>query len=79
MTLRRVDADVPEQELDLLQSATALVTRSGARPAEVMRCHIAEIAALARLLLDTPDDFGTEAMRGNPTSVLPPVAADPEH
>ena len=28
--------------------------------------HVAEIAGLARLLYNAPDDFRTETMRGNP-------------
>ncbi len=65
IALRRLHADVPEQELDLLQLATTLVAQPGARPTEVMRRHIAEIAGLARLLDNAPDDFRTEPTRGN--------------
>ena len=53
---------MPEQELDLLQFVATLMTQTGAR-AEVMWSHVSEIAVLARLLHNTPDDFGTEPMR----------------
>lgn len=57
---------MPEQELDLLQLATTLVAQPSARSTEVMGGHVAEIASLARLLYNAPDDFGTETTRGNP-------------
>jgi hypothetical protein len=64
ISLRRLDADVPEQELDLFQLATTLVAQPSTRATEVMGSHVAEVARLA-LLHHAPDDFGTEAMRGN--------------
>jgi len=54
---------VPEQELDLLQFAATLVTQTGARATEVMRCDISKVAGRAGLLHNAPDDLGTETAR----------------
>lgn len=65
MALSRLDAYVPEQELDPLQIATPLMTQSSACRTQVMRCYVAEVSGFARLLYNAPDDFGTENVPGN--------------
>ncbi len=60
IALCRLDAEVPEQELNSFQLATAVVAQPNAYPTSSMTCHIAEIAGLARLLYNVSDDFGAD-------------------
>jgi hypothetical protein len=61
---------VPKQKLDLFQLATTFVAQPSARATEVTGGYVAEIAGLARMPYNAPDDFGTETMRGNPARFL---------
>jgi hypothetical protein len=70
IALSRLNADVPEQELNLLQFSARFVAQAGARAAEVMRGHTSEVARGAGLLHDTPDHLRAEAVRGNPSRLV---------
>jgi hypothetical protein len=66
IALSGLDADVPEQELNLFQLATTLATQASTRPTKVMRRDIiTKGAGCVSLLNHAPDNLGTEAVRGN--------------
>ena len=44
VALRRLDAHVTEQKLNLLKFATCLMAKAGTGPPQVMRCHAIESA-----------------------------------
>ncbi len=67
---RGLHADVPEQELDLLEFSTGQVTQAGASATEIVGRDIRQPAA-GRILLDhSPDNLGTEAIRRYPPPLL---------
>jgi hypothetical protein len=67
VALRRLDADVPKQELDLVQLASVFVAEASACATKVVRCDTTEVAGRASLLHNAPDDLGTETVGGNPS------------
>ena len=68
--LRRLHRDVSQQELNLLQFTTGLMTKTGTRPTEVVRCERRNPTVLCFLFHDTPNNFGAESGAPNPASFV---------
>ncbi len=71
IALRRLNADVPEQELNLLQFSACFVAQTGTRAAKVVGCvHTSEVARAASLLYNAPDHLWAEAVRRSPSRLV---------
>jgi hypothetical protein len=58
----RLDADVPEQELNLLEFAARQMAETSACAAKVVWCNVRQTARGRRLFHHAPNDFGTETV-----------------
>jgi hypothetical protein len=70
IALRGLHADVPEQELDLVEFAAGQVAQTGARAAEIVGRNIHQSAAGRSSLDHAPDNLGAEAIRRYPTRLV---------
>ena len=66
----RLDADVTEQELNLFEFSPGLVTQARACASKVVRRNVRQPATGRSLFDNTPNDFGTEAVRRYSTSFV---------
>jgi hypothetical protein len=57
ITFRRLDRCMPEQELNLLQLAAAIVAQLGTGSPQVMRCNMLQACSLAATLDYVPHDI----------------------
>jgi hypothetical protein len=58
----RLNADVPEQELNLFECSPGLVTQRGARATKVVWHNVRQSATGRSLFDNTPNDFRAEAV-----------------
>jgi len=56
IAFRRLHGCMAQQELDLLQLATAAVAELGTGPAQIMRCNMLQSCPLTACLYDVPDN-----------------------
>jgi hypothetical protein len=61
ITFRRLDRCMPEQELNLLQLAAAIVAQLGTGSPQVMRCNMLQACSLAATLDYVPHDILRDA------------------
>ncbi len=62
VTFRRLDRDVPQEELDLIQLATRYVTKPRAREPKIVRCQLVDAGARGRRAYHVPKHFRRHAV-----------------
>lgn len=67
VALGRLDGDVPEQELDLVQFATGQVAQTGARAPKVVRRQLLDVGALRGGAHHIPQHLGGQAVAPDAT------------
>jgi hypothetical protein len=70
VSLRRLNAHMAEQELNLLELPAGLVTQTRACAPHVVGSHIVEAAFRTSSSHNTPDDFWTESRLSNPLGLV---------
>ena len=63
VSLRRLNWNVTQQKLNLLQFTAGPMAKAGASPAEVVQCERRNLTILCFLFHDTPNDLGAKAPR----------------
>jgi hypothetical protein len=63
ISLRRLNADMSEQKLDLLKLPTGLMAQAGTGTAQIVRRNAIQAAFRGPSLYDAPDDLRTETSR----------------
>ena len=70
ISLRGLDADMSEQELDLLELPAGLMTQTGTGATQIVRSNTIQPAFRAPSLHNSPDDLRTEAGLSDPAGLV---------